>query len=93
MEPVVGLHSNGSKKADLMLEKCDLVRKGGGKLVFATGTPLTNSMADLFVLQSYLQQDVLLFRGIDSFDMWINTFGERETNYEIDVDAGSLRPS
>lgn len=85
---IVGMHNKGSRKCHEMFEKCHNV----DRVVFSTGTPLTNSLADLFVLQSYLQQDVLLFRGIDSFDMWINTFGERETNYEIDVDAGSLRP-
>lgn len=85
---IVGMHNSGSKKCREMLEKCRSVRR----VIFSTGTPLTNSLADLFVLQSYLQQDDLRFRGIDSFDMWINTFGERETNFEIDVDAGSLRP-
>lgn len=85
---IVGMHNNGSKKCREMFEKCHNVER----VIFATGTPLTNSLADLFVLQSYLQQNELRFREIDSFDMWINTFGERETNFEIDVDAGNLRP-
>ena len=85
---IVGMHNNGSKKCREMFEKC----RNSGRVIFATGTPLTNSLADLFVLQSYLQQDELKFREIDSFDMWINTFGERETNFEIDVDVGNLRP-
>lgn len=85
---IVGMHNNGSKKCREMFEKCHSVER----VIFATGTPLTNSLADLFVIQSYLQQNELRFREIDSFDMWINTFGERETNFEIDVDAGNLRP-
>lgn len=85
---IVGMHNQGSKKCREMFEKCHSVNR----IIFSAGTPLTNSLADLFVLQSYLQQDELKFREIDSFDMWINTFGERETNFEIDVDAGSLRP-
>jgi len=85
---IVGMHNKGSKKCREMLEKCHSV----DRLVFATGTPLTNSLADLFVMQSYLQPEELRYRKIDSFDMWINTFGERETNYEIDVDSRTLRP-
>lgn len=91
MEPVVGLHSNGSKKADLMLEKCDLVRKSGGKLVFATGTPLTNSMADLFVLQRYLQPEELEFLNFSKFNEWANTFCTKHTEFEIDSTAASFR--
>lgn len=85
---IVGMHPVGSKKCTEMFEKarfCD-------RLIFATGTPLTNSLADLFVLQSYLQPEELRFREIDRFDMWINCFGERETNFEIDVDSSGLRP-
>ena len=85
---IVGMHGKGSKKSREMLEKC----RCADRLVFATGTPLTNSLADLFVMQTYLQPEELRYRNIDSFDMWINTFGERETSYEIDVDAKTLRP-
>ena len=84
---IIGMHTSGSKKCKEMLEKTKVVKK----LILATGTPLTNSLADLFVLQSYLQPEELKFRGIDSFDMWINTFGERETNFEVDVDSKHLR--
>lgn len=85
---IVGMHGRGSRKCIEMLEKCHSVER----LVFATGTPLTNSLADLFVMQTYLQPEELRFRSIDSFDMWINTFGERETNYEISIDVQELRP-
>lgn len=91
MEQVVGMHSKGSKKADLMLEKCDYVRAGGGKLVFATGTPLTNSMADLFVLQRYLQPEDLEFLNILQFNEWANTFCTKHTEFEIDTTAASFR--
>ena len=86
-DSIVGMHAGGSKKCKEMLEKCRNVRR----LIFATGTPLTNSLSDLFALQTYLQPEELRFRGIDSFDMWINTFAQRETNFEIDVDASALR--
>lgn len=87
VDNIVGMHTAGSKKCDEMLEKTRVVKK----LVMATGTPLTNSLADLFVLQTYLQPEELRFREIDTFDMWLNTFAERETNYEIDVDSKNLR--
>lgn len=84
---IVGMHSAGSAKCRLMLEKCRCV----SKVIFATGTPLTNSIADLFVLQTYLQPEALKENAIDAFDQWINTFARRETNFEIDVDAAGLR--
>ena len=84
---IVGLHGQGSRKSVEMLEKCRNVRR----VVFATGTPMTNSIADLFVFQTYLQPHELRYRRNDSFDMWINTFGERETGFEIDVDGNRLR--
>ena len=84
---IVGLHGSGSRKCREMLEKCGSVER----LIFATGTPLTNSLADLYVLQTYLQPEELRFRKIDSFDMWINTFGNREASFEVDVDSSSLR--
>lgn len=86
-DSIVGMHASGSKKCREMLEKVRNVRR----LICATGTPLTNSLSDLFVLQTYLQPEELRFRGIDAFDVWLNTFAERETNYEIDIDAGALR--
>lgn len=84
---IVGMHTEGSKKCKEMLEKSKVVKK----LIFATGTPLTNSLADLFVLQTYLQPKELKFQGTDSFDLWLNTYGERETTFEVDVDSKHLR--
>lgn len=70
-----------------MLQKVHYVNRA----VFSTGTPLTNSIADLYTLMTYLQPEQLKFRSIDSFDMWINTFGERESDFELDV-SHKLRP-
>ncbi len=91
MDPIVGLHAKGSKKADLMLEKCDFVRENGGKLLFATGTPLTNSLADLFVLQRYLQPEELEVLKISQFHTWVSTFCTKHTEFEIDPSAASFR--
>lgn len=84
---ITGLHGTGSKKCIEMYEKSQYVKR----LILATGTPLTNSLADLFVFQRYLQPYELKYRKIDTLDTWVNTFAERESNYEVDVDARHLR--
>lgn len=83
---IVGMHGKGSACADEALEKVHYV----DRTVFSTGTPLCNSLADLFTLMTYLQPEQLRFRNIHTFDMWINTFGERVSDYELDV-AHKLR--
>lgn len=86
-ENVVGMHVKGSKKCEEMLLKCHATKR----VIFATGTPLTNSIADAYVLQHYLMPNALEFYKINSFDAWINTFGEKEQQYEMDVDCSNLR--
>lgn len=81
---VVGFSNSGSKKCCEMLEKVHFVKK----VIFATGTPLTNSQADLFAFQLYLQPNVLEYHDLN-FDRWINTFGHKESTIECDVDANS----
>ena len=86
-----GRTSKGSRKADRMLAKCDHVREHGGKLVFATGTPLTNTMAELYVLQRYLQPEELELLHIIRFNDWATTFTTSHTEFEIDVTSASYR--
>ncbi len=81
---IVGM-GGSSKKCSEMLEKAHFV----DKLIFATGTPLTNSLADLFTFQVYLQPDTLKYHKINTFDTWINTFGKRMTSVECDVDSNN----
>jgi len=83
---IVGLSKKGSSKCVECLEKVNFTNRA----VFLTGTPLTNSLADLFVMQSYLQKDELEYHKIDNFDNWIATFGERVADFEVDV-ANNLR--
>lgn len=86
---IVGIHAQGSRKAEEMLEKC----RATGRVVLATGTPLTNSITDMFALQLYLQREELEFRGVSRFDSWVNCFAEREVGcFEVDVDGAALRP-
>ena len=88
---VVGMHAKGSKKCDEMLEKVQYVREQGGGIIFSTGTPLTNSISDLFVLQMFLQPDQLTMLKLNHFDEWINNFATRQTGFEVDVDSQNYR--
>lgn len=91
MDSVVGMHTYGSKKADEMLEKVHFTQNQGGSIVFATGTPLTNSLADLFVLQTYLQPEEIKKCKMAKFKQWLNTFAKQETSFEMDVDSQNFR--
>ena len=91
VEGVVGMHTAGSKKCDLLYEKVQFVRNGGGNVIFSTGTPLTNSLSDLYVLQSYLQPEVLSLMRIGRFDEWLNNFASKQTGFEVDVDGQNFR--
>ena len=88
---VLGVKSGGSKKCADMLNKVRLVQKNGGGVVMATGTPITNSITDAFVMQKYLQNGELGLLDLQSFDSWIGMFAERVTEFEIDVDTSSYR--
>ena len=56
-------------------------------VVFATGTPVSNSMAELYTMQRYLQYDLLKAKGLESFDAWASTFGETTTAMELTPDG------
>ena len=88
---VVGMHAKGSKKCDEMLEKVQYVRMQGGGIIFSTGTPLTNFISDLFVLQMFLQPEQLELLHLNHFDEWINNFATRQTGFEVDVDSQNYR--
>lgn len=90
---VLGINKTGSPKCQEMMDKvmCVQERGSGRGVVFATGTPITNSVTDLFVMQSYLQREELKRQNLDSFDNWASMFGELATNFEIDVDASGYR--
>ncbi|MCD8286082.1 MAG: DEAD/DEAH box helicase family protein [Clostridia bacterium] len=93
IDRVLGLTSSPSAKCEDMYTKIRIVqavRKGGG-VVFATGTPVTNSVSETFVMQKYLQYDKLKEMGIHNFDSWAAMFGEKVTDFEIDVDTSGYR--
>ena len=90
---VLGINSHGSKKCSDMLAKVHLIQKenGGKGVIFATGTPITNSVTDAYVMQLYLQSGELGLLDLQCFDSWIGMFAEKSTEFEIDVDTSSYR--
>ncbi len=90
---VRGINRNGSQRCEDMLSKVHLIQKqnGGGGVIMATGTPITNSVTDVFILQRYLQSGELELIGLQSFDSWIGMFAEVTPEFEIDVDTNSYR--
>ena len=90
---VSGISSTGSKKAMDMYLKCqylDEINDGRG-VVFATGTPVSNTMCELYVMQLYLQKKTLERMGIYHFDSWASNFGEVTTALELTVEGGGFR--
>ena len=84
MQRVKNINPAGSQKAqDLFIKIRGLMKKTGGRnLVFATGTPISNSMAELFTMQRYLAYDQLKESGLSHFDAWARTFGMTDTRQE-----------
>jgi len=90
---VLGISNTGSKKCKDMMTKVHMVQKmnDGKGVVMATGTPITNSVVDAFVMQEYLQSGELALLDLQNFDAWIGMFAEKQTQFEIDVDTNSYR--
>lgn len=83
---VKGINASASKRASDMLGKIRYLQEihDGGGVVFATGTPISNSMAEMYTMMKYLMPDILEREGISNFDSWASTFGEIETKMEVD---------
>ena len=90
---VLGINSKGSKRCQDMMDKVHMVQKKnlGKGVVMATGTPITNSITDVFIMQQYLQSGELAMLDLQSFDSWIGMFAESVTQFEVDVDTNSFR--
>ena len=75
---VLGISARGSKKCQDMLDKVRMIQKqnGGGGVVMATGTPITNSITDAFVIQQYLQSGELALVDLQNFDSWVGMFAQ-----------------
>lgn len=88
MQRVKGIPTASSNRATTMAMRTKwLMNRNGNQegVVFATGTPITNSLAELYNLQRYLQPDEMAQRGILSFDAWARTFTESKTDFEANT--------
>ena len=94
MERVAGIQTGGSERAfDLYMKARYLDRQHPGHgVTLATGTPISNSMVELFNISRFLDPEGLRQRGIEHFDSWAATFGEVIEAMEISPDGASLRP-
>jgi N12 class adenine-specific DNA methylase/predicted RNA methylase len=94
MERVAGIQTAGSERAfDLYMKARYLgERHPGHGVTFATGTPISNTMVELYTMQRFLDPEGLRSRGIEHFDGWAATFGEVVDTMEISPDGASLRP-
>jgi N12 class adenine-specific DNA methylase len=93
MSRVAGLPQTSSQRAfDMSLKVRHMQNlSGGGGVVFATGTPVTNTMAEMFTMQRYLQRFDLEKQGLQHFDSWAATFGEPVTAMELSPDGAGYR--
>ena len=93
MNNVSGISSSGAKKSTDMQLKCQYLSEinNGRGIVFATGTPVSNTMCELYVMQLYLQKEALEQMGIYHFDSWAANFGEVTTALELTVEGSGFR--
>jgi N12 class adenine-specific DNA methylase len=94
MERVAGIQTGGSERAfDLFMKARYLdQRHPGNGVTFATGTPISNTMVELYVMSMFLDPAGMRIRGIDHFDGWAATFGEIVETMEISPDGQTLKP-
>ena len=85
MYNVAGLSTSDAQKSSDMLLKCRYMDEitGSKGVIFATGTPVSNSMSELFTMQRYLQHNLLTEHGLAHFDNWVSVFGETVSSVEL----------
>ena len=93
MRNVAGIAQNEAQKSADMFSKCQYLDEitGGKGVTFATGTPISNSMTELYTMQRYLQYDKLNRMGLGHFDSWASTFGEVVTSIELAPEGTGYR--
>lgn len=93
MRNVAGLSTSEAQKSSDMFMKCQYMDEltGGKGIVFATGTPVSNSMTELYTMMRYLQYGALQERGLTQFDAWASTFGETVTASELAPEGTGYR--
>lgn len=90
---VAGINTNGSQRSLDMLMKCEYIRElnNGKGVVFATGTPVSNSMAELYTMSRYLDPQGLEDKGILNFDAWASNFADITVGYELEATGTKFR--
>ena len=93
MSNIAGVqHTRSQKATDMFMKTQYLLEKNNGKgVVFATGTPVSNSMSELYTMQRYLQPKTLEDMGLYNFDDWASTFGEVVSSFELAPDGSGYR--
>lgn len=93
MRNVGGIAQTEAQKSSDLFMKCRYLDEitGGRGTVFATGTPISNSMVELYTIQRYLQYDTLLKNDLQHFDSWASTFGETVTAIELTPEGTGYR--
>jgi N12 class adenine-specific DNA methylase len=94
MERVAGIQTGGSERAfDVYMKARYLGEQHAGHgVTFATGTPISNTMVEMYTMQRFLDPEGLKSRGLEHFDAWAATFGEVIDTMEISPDGAGLRP-
>lgn len=93
MRNVAGLSQTEALKSSDLFMKCRYMDEltGNRGIVFATGTPISNSMTEMYTMQRYLQYDALCSHGLQHFDAWASTFGETITAMELAPEGTGYR--
>lgn len=93
MRNVAGISQTEAQKSSDLYMKCQYLDEitGGKGVTFATGTPISNTMVELYTMQKYLQYDALKEKGLTNFDAWASTFGETVTAIELDPTGTGYR--
>ena len=93
MRNVAGLSQTEAQKSSDMFMKCQYLDEitGGKGVVFATGTPISNSMTEMYTIQRYLQYGTLKQHGLEHFDSWASTFGETVSAIELAPEGTGYR--
>lgn len=93
MRNVAGIGQSEAFKSSDMFMKCRYMDEmtGGKGIVFATGTPVSNSMTELYTMQRYLQYESLKKNNLEHFDSWASTFGETQSAFELSPEGTGYR--
>ncbi len=94
MQNIPGISTTDAKKTTDMYEKCrylNEISQGRCAIIYASGTPISNSMSEMYTMQRYLQPDRLRYEGLGFFDSWASTFGKTVTSVELSPEGKGFR--